>query len=72
MGSSPVISLPAVLNWFLVLEPCAVLPTPCCDVQVLGHFSEYVHFSQMALMCIQVPLLRLQLLPCGGAFQPGP
>jgi len=23
-------------------------------IKVLGHFSEYVHFSQMALMCIQV------------------
>lgn len=23
-------------------------------VKVLGHFAEYVHFSQMALMCIQV------------------
>ncbi|CAJ1405005.1 unnamed protein product [Effrenium voratum] len=23
-------------------------------IKVLGHFSEYIHFSQMALMCIQV------------------
>ena len=31
--------------------------------QVLGHFSEYVHFSQMALMCIQVENPKISSSP---------